>query len=100
MILHVDRQGRPIEDVLEWAKLIEDKSYHFLKRETLPNGVYVVTIWEGITIPEHLFYTAVFRRGPDSGKGWVKTMLDEIPSETEGQAFATHAETVQKWRDQ
>lgn len=59
-----DKNGKPI-DLIEWARLIEDKDYKVIKQETLPNGKWVSTIWLGLNHvfddgPPLIFETMVF----------------------------------------
>lgn len=94
VIYYRDRKGNPIRDVRAWAELQDMAAYHFLARDTLPNGVWVATIWEGIP---HIamFNTGVFTSAPPN----LGVMLREVPSDTENDAFAMHAKMVNEYRE-
>lgn len=94
-----DRQGKEIP-LLQWADLHADGEYRFLRRDTLPNGRYVVTIWNGIRSPivPGLFTTGVFSSGPGpSDEERLGKMLTEKGYETEAEALAGHAALMEEW---
>ncbi len=83
-----DREGKPI-GALEWARLWEDFEYRRIDETPLPQGGRVVTVWSGMISPvvEGLFFTAVFSANR-------RTVVEEIPTQTEADARAMHAATV------
>lgn len=66
MILFYDKQGAPIEDTLEWARLFGDWDYRLIG-EYIDGDLRIVTVWTGIDRemwPDEgraTFSTAVFR---------------------------------------
>lgn len=94
---YLDREGQPI-GALRWAELFEDDAYRFLKRETLANGRYVVTIWGGIISPvvPGLYSTGVFTSAPNETERLGK-MLEERAYGSELDALQGHQELVTKW---
>jgi hypothetical protein len=61
-----DRDGEPIHDVLEWARLFENDEYRRIALTNLPSGIEVSTVWLGINHrfvgdgPPLIFETMVF----------------------------------------
>lgn len=99
--LYYDRQGKPYpgnsrQVVTAWAKDFNDKS-RLLKQNTLPNGVFVSTVWLGLDHsfsggPPLIFETMVF----------PANSLDEKNCQrysTEAEALQGHQEMVEKWKD-
>lgn len=94
---YYDKEGKPIKDVIEWGKLFEDFSYKVIKQETLPNGLWISTVWLGLNHnwapngPIHIFESMVFSR---------IDRLEEQDMErysTLEQAKAGHLKLVKKW---
>jgi hypothetical protein len=86
------RRGKkliPVSDVLEWAKWFENAN-RTVKQETLPNGLFVSTVFLGIG--HILFETAVFR----SRKGLAT--LDIERYSTWEEAERGHKAMVKKWK--
>ena len=51
MILYYDRAGEPLESVFEWERLLGDREYVIVQKDTLKVGdieVHVSTIWLGL----------------------------------------------------
>lgn len=94
VVYYRDRKGKPIADVKTWADLQEKAAYHFLARDTLPNGVWVATIWEGVP---HIamFNTGVFTSAPPN----LGICLREVPTDTEEEAFAMHTKLCDEYRE-
>lgn len=47
--IYYDRTGKPLKNVIEWAKLAHDKDYCRVAYDTIKDGrFYVSTIWLGI----------------------------------------------------
>jgi len=46
--LFYDRDGKPIEDTLEWARKFEDRAYQRVARTVLGDGRVVSTVWLGV----------------------------------------------------
>ena len=96
MIGCYDRQGKPISDTLEWARLFEDKVYQHVAETTLPNGKWVSTVWLGLNHryadgPPLIFETMVFA---------VEGQWDERDCKrysTEQEALTGHEAMVKKW---
>ncbi|MCK5017867.1 MAG: hypothetical protein KAS32_12460 [Candidatus Peribacteraceae bacterium] len=73
MILYYNKEGKPIEDTLEWVKLFEDKDYCRVQLDTV--GKYrISTVWLGLDhrmIGEGdplIFETMVFSDDDDGGE--------------------------------
>jgi hypothetical protein len=95
-----DRQGKPMS-LEDWGSRLEkDKSYRRVAETTLPNGLYVSTVWLGIDHsfgegPPLIFESMAFQSqapgeflGPD---------LDQMRYSTEEEALAGHKMMVAKW---
>jgi len=88
------KDGTPIHDTLEWAKLMEDIKYRRVAKTTLPNKLWVSTVWLGLdhsflrTGPPLIFETMVFRNSES---------IDETRYSTWAQAKAGHIDMVHKW---
>lgn len=94
-----DRQGNPI-DVLRWGELWgEFEDYRRIAESNLPNGILVITVWQGIVSPvaEGLFYTAVFSEGGRRRRDLPNPPLEEFPTNTEEEARAAHWAAVARW---
>ena len=94
MIQYQDKEGKPLE-LLEWAKLLEDKKYQVIKQGVVGTH-WVSTVWLGL---EHgfregeplIFETMVFA---DKGKG---DSVDEERYCTVKEAVQGHEGMVKKW---
>jgi len=88
-----DRQGNPVADAVEWAKMKMDKH---VAETTLPDGKWVSTVWLGIDhnfgggIPL-IFETMVFPKKGEYGE------LECRRYSTEQEAIAGHEEVVDRW---
>ena len=90
--------GTSHEQTLAWAKDFEDRANNggFVAQETLPNGIYISTIWMGL---DHnygagrplIFETMVF--GAKAGKD-----LDQDRYASLEEAKAGHAAMVKKYK--
>lgn len=88
-----DREGEPIEDTMEWARLMEDLEYKILAQHKVgrgPQGVkFLSTVWLGLNHnfqnagPPLIFETMLFTHG-----AW-HTLL-QYRYATEEEALATH----------
>jgi len=98
MILHWDREGRPIEDVMTWAKAFEDAETRIVAvDQDAPDTLMVSTIWQGLDLGHSLhqdepgftpmiFETAVLT--PDSrGAGHIE---QRVIAATEIEARTNH----------
>ncbi len=47
-MMYYDKEGNPITDVLEWAKLLENKEYKIIKQEILWWRGWLSTVWLGM----------------------------------------------------
>jgi len=94
---YFDRQGKPVIDVLAWARLHQDRAYKTVAFSELPNGRTVSTVWLGINHnfaddgPPIIFETMVF-----SAFG-MSDDLDMDRYATEDEARAGHERMVQLW---
>ena len=94
-IAKYDRLGQSLT-LLEWAALLELKTYKRVAETTLPNGKWVSTVWLGLDCsfgdrPPLIFETMVFPS---------KEQLDELDIEryaTEEEAREGHTCMVEKW---
>ncbi len=82
---------------LEWAKDIRDHEKKIVRQETLPNGLFVSTVWLGIDHgfgrgPPIIFETIVFR-----GENELK-VLDQRRYSTEDEAIVGHEYMVTTWK--
>ena len=99
MILYYDRKGKPINDVLEWGRLLEDFKYKIVKQEYLSDGKWISTVWLGLDhgfLPNHnkplIFETMVFPKKGEFGD------LDMARYSTEAEAKLGHKNMVGKWK--
>jgi hypothetical protein len=46
--LYYDKEGNPIWDTLEWARLFENREYRIVKQESLWWGAFLSTVWLGL----------------------------------------------------
>jgi hypothetical protein len=89
-----DREGKPIDDVLAWAKLHSDEKYRRVDETTLSDGTWISTVWLGVNHrflkdgPPLIFETMVFKSG-DS--------IDVDQYATEADAIKGHRDMVAKW---
>lgn len=111
MSMFYDRTGKPLKDVLEWAKLREDREYWVLGEDRM-GGYDIVTYWEGLDRrnpisaamnprgPAEIFETMVFC-GTASAEMFGAVVLFPNPLLTltrtyalEDQAIAGHREVL------
>lgn len=100
----------PVEDVLEWGKWFETAE-RIVKQETLPNGMFVSTVFLGL---DHnfggskplVFETMVFDTNVKTTYKIGDVERESIGEEVEtnrystwGQAEAGHKRLVKKWND-
>ena len=96
---YYDRDGKPMT-LTEWSKAVEKPDAKRVAEDTLPNGMWVSTVWLGIdhnysdTGSPIIFETMVFpsKDGP----------LDEQDVEryaTESEAVTGHKAMVAKWAE-
>lgn len=96
--LFYDRDGEPIDDVVQWANLNNDPEYRFLRDETVGSR-RVITVWLGLDVATgeydrpHIFTTGVF-----NGPGFGANMEAEYSYATEAEALAGHADAVDRLR--
>ena len=50
---YYDRDGRPLADIMEYARLFADKSYQIIEQTDVDEDVRVSTVWLGI---DHNFF--------------------------------------------
>jgi len=92
---YFDKDGTSIE-LMDWAKLIENKDYCRIDETTLANGSWVSTVWLGANHqyaggPPLIFETMVFP---------LENVVDKQDMErysTLKEAQAGHARMVAKW---
>lgn len=94
MSRYFDRTGAPL-DVLQWAKLFEDRTYQVVQQDTLADGTLVSTVWLGLDHrhdpgPPLIFETMVFDEGRDERECRRYT--------TEAEARLGHADMLTKYR--
>jgi hypothetical protein len=82
------RDGQATDEAT-WATKQDDPEYIQVDKTTLPNGLWVSTIWMGVD--DSIFETVVF---DDS----IKKGLDRARSATEVAARAAHRRLVEKWQ--
>lgn len=92
-----DKDGTPlsIEDI---EPLLIDPNYKVVKQETLPNGLWISTVWTGFNYgyllsgPPLIFETMVFSKEDPSCED-----LDQARYPTEAAAIAGHEQMKAKW---
>ena len=95
--MYYDREGKPMDGVLRWAKLLEDPAYKRVA-ETTVGKYWVSTVWLGLDHnfgfggPPLIFETMVFHSGDGSMLGDDEYMERYA---TEEQALAGHAHIVE-----
>lgn len=95
MIVHYDREGKPIS-MMEWGRLLANETYKRVA-EAQVGPYWVSTVWLGIDHgfgggPPLIFETMVFATGPDvEGLG---PDLDCHRWSTKAEALAGHDEVV------
>ena len=98
--MYYDREGKPMDGVLRWAKLLEDPAYKRVA-ETTVGPYWVSTVWLGLDHsflgygPPLIFETMVFHSADGSMLGDDEYM--ERYS-TEEQALAGHEHIVEMIR--
>jgi hypothetical protein len=97
MDLFYDKDGRPIEQVVYWAKKYEEPGYKRIAETTLPDGKWISTVWLGIdhnhgTGPPLIFETMVFESKDNLGE------LDLDRYSTLVEAQAGHEAMVARWK--
>ncbi len=75
-----DRNGKPITDLLEWARLLNDAEYKRVAYDDLGDGRYISTVWLGLDHgygrgPPLIFETMTF--GPGGGDCQRYATLEE-----------------------
>lgn len=98
MSVYYDRKGKPM-GMLAWAKAFEDPKIKIVKRDTLPNGKLVSTVWLGL---DHnfmgdrplIFETMVFPKEGDYSE------LEMDRYSTEQEAIEGHKRMVEKHKGQ
>jgi len=89
------RDGTPITDTLEWARLLEDQEYRRVAETTLPDGKWVSTVWLGLNHNYGEWRPLIFETMVFTSKG-----SDDLDCEryaTEDEAIAGHKQVVEKW---
>lgn len=117
MIFFYDRQGKPLTDVLEWAKLTDDDSYQRLAQDTTPGGVFwISTVWMGIDHSHWfgtgqnphpiIFETMVFDARPENQLKDemlagipIRPIMEQERYSTEAEAIGGHAVLLKKYQD-
>lgn len=92
-----DRDGAPL--LIEGIEpLLSDPNYKVVKQETLPNGLWISTVWLGFNHnfwfagPPLIFETMVFSKEDPSCED-----LDQERYPTEAAAIAGHEQLKAKW---
>lgn len=93
--MYYNKNGKKIE-LLEWAKLLENKDYKVINQEVLPDGKWVSTVWLGL---DHqfgegkplIFETMVFPKEGD----YIELDLDRYSTLEE--AKLGHKKMVKKY---
>ena len=92
---YVSREGNPIERM--------SASERAVKQETLPNGLWVSTVWLGLNHsqalngPPLIYETMVFPPDDYEGEHPCQNECERYP--TEEAAIAGHEQVAAKWRD-
>ena len=94
-----DRQGNKLE-LMEWARLFEDKKYCRVAETILPDGKRVSTVWLGLDHqfgdgPPLIFETMIFS---DDIEG-DSDDLDMTRYSTEAEAITGHEAMVERWKE-
>jgi hypothetical protein len=99
---YYNRQGEPIHDLFEWARLFEDRDYKVVQQTTInpPDGgrYFISTVWMGVdhswgSGPPVIFETMVFIDEPGAED---HSSLDHYMDRysTEAEAIAGHRNVV------
>jgi hypothetical protein len=94
--MYYNKEGKSIQ-IMEWAKLFEDREYQRVAKTLLKNGRLVSTVWLGLdhsflSNKKEIFETMVFRSEKDL------TDLDCERYSTLKEALAGHKKMVNKWK--
>jgi len=81
-VRYYDRQGKPMGEVLAWAKKLEDPTYKLVAKTELPNGVMISTVWLGLDHsfrkrPPLIFETMVFGENAAQGDQYQERYTTE-----------------------
>lgn len=94
------RDGKPIHDVLTWAKLFENLAYKRVAETLLEDGTRISTVWLGLNHnfsenePPLIFETMVFSCEPQAfPEEW-----DCRRYSTEAEAIMGHDAMTRKWK--
>lgn len=90
MILHWNKNGEPIRDALEWARLFEDFAYRLVAIHK-DDDVEVITVWTGINQDGDVNGRAIFSTGVFKG-GTAREMIHEQFWNTLDEARSGHDE--------
>lgn len=88
-------EGTREEQILAWGHDFKDMSIKIVKQDTLPNGLFISTVWLGLdhswgSGPPLIFESMVFNNNFNE--------LDMRRYSAENEALAGHCELVRKWR--
>jgi len=95
---YYDRQGNRMKDMKEWGEKLHDITYKRVVEDTLPNGLWISTVWLGMDYsfgddtPPLIFESMAFRNKDDMRE------LDCARYATEEEAVAGHKLMVEKWK--
>jgi hypothetical protein len=92
-----DREGNPIDDVIEWAKKFEDAEYRIVAVDQDAEGAPMVsTIWQGMDMARNfrdditpMIFETVLLEADEDNPGEGKIIRSDM-SATEEQARFTH----------
>ena len=90
---YYDKEGKPME-MLEWAKLLEDKNYQIIKQDTFKNGNFVSTVWLGLNYnfgkgKPLIFETMVFDTNKKEKFKIGKRKMESMGEELDVKRYAT-----------
>ena len=100
-IMWFDRQGKPLTDFKEIAKMSSDPNYKIVKQEIV-NGYLVSTVWLGLNHSFDdskilIFETMVFSK--EQEKNGFHKDYEQLRYSTEREAIAGHQNTVEKYKN-
>lgn len=104
--MYYKRNGEPYSDgikgSMEWGADFKNPAIKLVKQETLPNGLFVSTVWLGIDHNHYeddgqpiIFETMVFQKGDEEEKLGEEVFCDRYS--TEAEALEGHKAVVERF---
>lgn len=103
--MYYKRNGEPYPDgmsgVMQWGEDFKNPAIKIVKQETLPNGLFVSTVWLGIDHNHYeddciiIFETMVFQKGDEEEKLGEEVFCDRYS--TEAEALEGHKAVVERF---